>query len=498
MSLAETDGSTDTGPSSHTLTVEKNNRKNGKRPKNATKTKKCWTNVSSFFSLSPNPIHPFTSEIETNTQQTNNNKHNNTYKQQRIIMTVASMAHVNNVTETISGKSSKNTKSSSLDDVQSNKSSDAPSTTTISRSNNHNHNSVIEDYDQTLFTTTTIPDHYYNDTTLCWWYHDFVHRRNLIMKTAFYQNHCVYMPSMLGWFFFSALLSSYNKYVFGDKFLDFPCPLLLTTMHFGTQWLFAHVVTDSFGGTSNNNNDDDDDDDPMGGDRVRNMSWNEFLWISVPCGLVTCGDVGLSNLSLVHISMTFYTMVKSSTPVFVLVWAWLFGIEQITWTLCGVVLIIAIGEFFTVVGEVEFELWPFLCCLAASVLSGARWTLVQLKIQSLDPPLKTTFATMRLLAPTMFWGMLFVALILEKPWISLTEFLNGSTTRVFYVLALGMIGATLAICMILCEFYLIMHASAVILMIGGVIKELITIVIGYVFFVVCCCLLLFVERRQGD
>jgi Permeases of the drug/metabolite transporter (DMT) superfamily len=47
-----------------------------------------------------------------------------------------------------------------------------------------------------------------------------------------------------------------------------------------------------------------------------------------------------------------------------------------------------------------------------------------------------------------------------------------------WTLGLGMVGATLAICMIICEFYLIMKSSAVVLMIGGVLKELTTIMIG--------------------
>lgn len=45
-----------------------------------------------------------------------------------------------------------------------------------------------------------------------------------------------------------------------------------------------------------------------------------------------------------------------------------------------------------------------------------------------------------------------------------------------------MIGATFAVAMIICEFYLIMRANAIVLMIGGVIKEMITIIVGYDLF----------------
>jgi hypothetical protein len=38
----------------------------------------------------------------------------------------------------------------------------------------------------------------------------------------FCEQHCIYLLPMLGWFFFSALLSSYNKYVFGAGHMAFP------------------------------------------------------------------------------------------------------------------------------------------------------------------------------------------------------------------------------------------------------------------------------------
>lgn len=294
--------------------------------------------------------------------------------------------------------------------------------------------------------------------------HHVSHNYLLSNLKGFYADHCAYLLPMAGWFLFSALISSYNKFVFGSDHLNFPCPLVLTSIHFSCQWAFALIMCKQF-------------PDFFGSKRIDDMSWSEFLGISVPCGLVTSGDIGLSNLSLVTISITFYTMVKASTPVFVLIWGYFFGIVRITWTLCAVVLIIAVGEFFTVAGEVEFKFVGFLLCSMASVLSGARWTLVQLKIQALDPPLKTPVATMRVLSPFMFLSMLVVACALEQPWNSLREVIDSWRTF-FYVLSLGLVGACFAICMIMCEFWLIMHTSAIILMIGGVIKEMLTIFIG--------------------
>jgi solute carrier family 35, member C2 len=269
-----------------------------------------------------------------------------------------------------------------------------------------------------------------------------------------YQEHCVYLPAMLGWFFFSALLSTYNKVVFGSGHMGFPCPLLLTSLHFLIQWFLSHLACAVFPVS-------------LGTERVSRMTWSEWASISVPCGLVTALDVGLSNLSLVSITITFYTMVKS----------YAFGIEKITPQLVGVIFVIAAGEFLTVMGEADFVLHGFLLCLTASVLSGARWTLVQLKLQNLNPPLKSSIVTMKLLAPSMFAQMLCISLVIEQPWTKLSAY-TDSTEELRGMLLLGLGGGLLAVSMVLCEFYLILRASAIILMIGGVIKEMTTIVIG--------------------
>eukprot|EP00957_Ditylum_brightwellii_P074355 5649195-Ditylum_brightwellii.AAC.1 len=130
---------------------------------------------------------------------------------------------------------------------------------------------------------------------------------------------------------------------------------------------------------------------------------------------MTALDVGLSNLSLVRISLAFYTMVKASSPIFVLASAYIFGIEKITPSLLLVVLLISIGDFLTVLGKVEFDLLGFALCIGASVCSGMRWAIVQLKLHTLQPPLKSTPATMCLLAPSTFMIMFLLSLFIDHP-----------------------------------------------------------------------------------
>ena len=48
----------------------------------------------------------------------------------------------------------------------------------------------------------------------------------------------------------------------------------------------------------------------------------------VPNGVSTGLDIGLSNYSLMLITLSFYTMCKSATPVFLLIFAFIWGLER--------------------------------------------------------------------------------------------------------------------------------------------------------------------------
>lgn len=211
------------------------------------------------------------------------------------------------------------------------------------------------------------------------------------------------------------------------------------------------------------------------------MSWKTYLSVSVPCGFVTAADVGLSNMSLVRISITFFTMVKASSTIWVLLSAFTFGLEKITFNLIMVGLLITAGEILTAFGEVEFDTVGFFLVLSAAACGGIRWTLVQYKLQNLDPPLGGPVATMRVLSSTMFFSMLMLSFIIEKPWDKLGPE-HGDYFATFekgcHTISLGLLGAFIAIMMVLCEFWLILKSNAIVLMLGGVIKEMITIFVG--------------------
>ena len=58
------------------------------------------------------------------------------------------------------------------------------------------------------------------------------------------------------------------------------------------------------------------------------MTWKEYGRTVVPNGVATGLDIGFSNYSLVFITLSFYVMCKSTTPLFLLTFAIIWGIEK--------------------------------------------------------------------------------------------------------------------------------------------------------------------------
>ncbi|CRK13100.1 hypothetical protein BN1708_002463 [Verticillium longisporum] len=78
-----------------------------------------------------------------------------------------------------------------------------------------------------------------------------------------------------------------------------------------------------------------------------------------PCGAATGLDIGLGNTSLKFITLTFYTMCKTSSLAFVLIFAFIFRLEKPTWRLVAIIATMTAGVVLMVSGEVEFKLGGF-------------------------------------------------------------------------------------------------------------------------------------------
>lgn len=125
--------------------------------------------------------------------------------------------------------------------------------------------------------------------------------------------------------------------------------------------------------------------------------------ISLP-GIASALDIGFSNWSFEFITISLYTMAKSTCIIFILAFALLLDLEKkVNYQLINyliieiyyfisffsyqrlslivIVSLISIGLFMFTYKSTQFQLNGFLLVLSASMLSGLRWTLSQKLMQ---------------------------------------------------------------------------------------------------------------------
>eukprot|EP00884_Botryococcus_braunii_P017261 jgi/Botrbrau1/4218/Bobra.0044s0018.2 len=276
------------------------------------------------------------------------------------------------------------------------------------------------------------------------------------------------------WYFFSTVLSLWNRRLLGQNQGvlgkgPFPAPMLMSSLQFASQIIMANTVL------------------LLGVVKRRapeGATWSNYFSQVVPNGVCTGLDIGLSNFSLSLITLSFYTMCKSTTPIFLLVFAFLWGIERPSWSLAGVVAVISLGLTLLVAGETQFNMVGFVLVMLASMLSGLRWTITQVLLQGSDHqgasggPVEVLASLM----PVMSLTVGFVSLFAERLWNALPEspYFN-SGTALLTTAGLILMGGLLAFLMVWTEFTVIAYTSALTFMVAGTFKEIVTVMAAVIF-----------------
>lgn len=260
------------------------------------------------------------------------------------------------------------------------------------------------------------------------------------------------------WYLFSLCISVYNKWMFSEKHLNFRFPLFVTSFHMLVQFSLSSLVMwyfvqfrpgyvdpkekkkiERIRSSSSSSNasptrdggrgeesrpltavDESDSDEDVEDTRVLVNETQEpgpkkpimtkvfYATRIAPCGMATGLDIGLGNMSLKYISLAFYTMCKSSSLAFVLIFAFIFRLEKPTVKLISVISVMTIGVIMMVADEAAFVLIGFILVMLASVLSGLRWSLTQLLLLR-NPATSNPFSSIFFLAPVMFVSLLVIA-----------------------------------------------------------------------------------------
>ncbi|KAJ4980841.1 hypothetical protein NE237_031678 [Protea cynaroides] len=280
----------------------------------------------------------------------------------------------------------------------------------------------------------------------------------ILLKTLFF---------IVIWYTASTCLTLYNKTLLGDNLGKFPAPMLMNTVHFAMQAILSNAITLFW---------------PKRFQPTVAMSWRDYFGRVVPTALGTALDINLSNASLVFITVTFATMCKSASPIFLLLFAFAFRLETPSIKLLGIILIISVGILLTVARETEFNFWGFIFVMLAAVMSGFRWSMTQILLQKEVYGLKNPLTLMSYVAPVMAVSTAVLSLMMD-PWdeFKKNEYFNNSSHLIRTTL-LMLFGGTLAFFMVLTEYILVSVTSAVTVTIAGVVKEAVTILVAVFYF----------------
>ncbi|KAK9866313.1 hypothetical protein WJX84_011708 [Apatococcus fuscideae] len=280
---------------------------------------------------------------------------------------------------------------------------------------------------------------------------------------------------ILTWYFFSTCLSIWLTQLLGKRHGifgkgPFPAPLLMTSLQFAAQNLMARLV--------------------MRCGLIRKvqdkeaLSWRQYAKEVVPNGVSTGLDIAISNYSLSLITLSFYTMCKSTTPVFLLICAFIWGIERPSWNLAVVVAIICTGLIMLVAGETQFNLIGFMLVMSASMLSGLRWTITQVLLQGTDAHGKSggPLEVLLQLTPVMALTAGACSLATEQLWYTLPR--SPYFASPSHLLVTGLVilfGGAIAFLMVWTEFTVIAETSALTFMVAGTFKEIVTVMAAVLF-----------------
>lgn len=289
-------------------------------------------------------------------------------------------------------------------------------------------------------------------------------------QQAYFRAGVVNVLLILCWYAFSTAISVYNKWMFDAKKHHFGFPLFVTSWHMMMQFVLSSIALKLFpqfiprkpNGTPS---------------RPSGIDWASKV---VPCALATALDIGLSNTSLKTITLTFYTMCKSSNLAFVLFFAFIFGLEVIRWSLIGIIALITVGVVMMVAAETKFVLSGAVQVLTASALGGLRWALTQMLLDREEMGMSNPIATIFWLAPVMGVSLISLSALFES-WYDIFASSSGYFDTFPHALkTVGLMAGPgfFAFGMNLSEFALIKRTSVVTLSVAGIFKEVLTIALA--------------------
>jgi hypothetical protein len=167
--------------------------------------------------------------------------------------------------------------------------------------------------------------------------------------------------SILYYYACSISLIVYNKWLFTSY--DFHYPLFVTSFHFLCSFLALGCFSKLKFGC------------------LPQIPKRTFLLSILPLGFVIGADISLSNLSYLFLDIPILEIVKSASPLWILLVAFITGAEQRNLRLVATILLIAIGLSLSVYADATVHPLGVVLCSIASILAAIRAVIIQILTQ---------------------------------------------------------------------------------------------------------------------
>lgn len=259
------------------------------------------------------------------------------------------------------------------------------------------------------------------------------------------------------WISISCSMILFNKAVLDQ--LKFPYPMFLTTWHM----TLATILTQIMARTTN----------MLPGVKEGKVNGSAIVKQILPVSVFFAVSLVLSNKAYIYLSVSYIQMLKAFTPVAVLIFSFLAGLEQSSFLEIYIVMIICVGVALTSVGESFFSWTGFTFQSLAIMAESSRLVLTNLLLRQLKlDPLSSLYYIAPLCA--LFIG--FAGLIFEfqdLPWerMQTTDFIT-------IMLVNGGVAFTLNVAVVL----LISNTSALVLTLAGIVKDIMLVFLSVTVF----------------
>eukprot|EP00418_Pyrodinium_bahamense_P016871 CAMPEP_0179107648 /NCGR_PEP_ID=MMETSP0796-20121207/50110_1 /TAXON_ID=73915 /ORGANISM="Pyrodinium bahamense, Strain pbaha01" /LENGTH=466 /DNA_ID=CAMNT_0020805709 /DNA_START=263 /DNA_END=1663 /DNA_ORIENTATION=- len=201
----------------------------------------------------------------------------------------------------------------------------------------------------------------------------------------------------------------------------------------------------------------------------------KVLFGTILVGVMTGLDVATSNQSFLYISVTFYTMLKSASLVFLMILGVITRVEPCSLKVSIAVLIIAGGVLLTSYGEAKFDILGFTLVLSSEVFAAIRWILTQMILHGSS---LGTMVTVFYMSPSSTLSLLPLVMLLEREEVVV---LADPAVAAQY-LAVVFFPGFLAFLLLLIEVQLVKETSSLTLSVFGNLKSIVTIIFAILVF----------------